>query len=145
MIKKTAIFICVFMMALTITCHAQSDIKVIMNNNEMQFEDQGPEIIHDRTYIPLRSLMEAMRCDVKYNSVTSVIRIYKNDKAYALRIGSPYIYNYTTKVTVKMEDVPVIRNGRTLVPIRYMTELAGADVSWIESERTVNVMYENVE
>lgn len=142
--KKTSFFLAV-MMAMTLRCHAQDDIKVMVNNNEMRFEDQGAEIIRDRTYIPLRSLLEEMKCNVRYNSVTSVIRIYKNDTVYALRIGSPYIYNYNKKVTIKMEDVPVIRNGRTLVPIRYMTELAGADVSWIESERTVNVMYENAE
>lgn len=144
MIRK-AMFTMAVMMLLTSTCYAQDNIKVVVNHNEVQFEDQGPEIIRDRTYIPLRSLLEMMGCELRYNSVTSVIRIYKNDTTYAVRIGSPYLYNYNTKVVIKMEDVPIIKNGRTLVPIRYMTELAGAEVSWLDAERTVNVMYEKAE
>lgn len=144
MIRK-AMFTMAVMMLLTSACYAQDNIKVVVNHNEIQFEDQGPEIIRDRTYIPLRSLLEIMGCELRYNSVTSVIRIYKNDTTYAVRIGSPYLYNYNTKVVIKMEDVPIIKNGRTLVPIRYMTELAGAEVSWLNAERTVNVMYEKTE
>ena len=144
MIRK-AIFTMAVMMLLTSACYAQDNIKVVVNHNEVQFEEQGPEIIRDRTYIPLRSLLEMMGCELRYNSVTSVIRIYKNDTTYAVRIGSPYLYNYNTKVVIKMEDVPIIKNGRTLVPIRYMTELAGAEVSWLDAERTVNVMYEKAE
>ena len=144
MIRK-AMFTMAVMMLLTSACYAQDNIKVVVNHNEIQFEDQGPEIIRDRTYIPLRSLLEMMGCELRYNSVTSVIRIYKNDTTYAVRIGSPYLYNYNTKVVIKMEDVPIIKNGRTLVPIRYMTELAGAEVSWLDAERTVNVMYEKAE
>ena len=144
MIRK-AMFTMSVMMLLTSACYAQDNIKVVVNHNEIQFEDQGPEIIRDRTYIPLRSLLEIMGCELRYNSVTSVIRIYKNDTTYAVRIGSPYLYNYNTKVVIKMEDVPIIKNGRTLVPIRYMTELAGAEVSWLDAERTVNVMYEKTE
>lgn len=144
MIRK-AMFTMAVMMLLTSACYAQDNIKVVVNHNEVQFEDQGPEIIRDRTYIPLRSLLEMMGCELRYNSVTSVIRIYKNDTTYAVRIGSPYLYNYNTKVVIKMEDVPIIKNGRTLVPIRYMTELAGAEVSWLDAERTVNVMYEKAE
>ncbi len=144
MIRK-AMFTMAVMMLLTSACYAQDNIKVVVNHNEIQFEDQGPEIIRDRTYIPLRSLLEIMGCELRYNSVTSVIRIYKNDTTYAVRIGSPYLYNYNTKVVIKMEDVPIIKNGRTLVPIRYMTELAGAEVSWLGAERTVNVMYEKTE
>ncbi len=144
MIRK-AMFTMAVMMLLTSACYAQDNIKVVVNHNEIQFEDQGPEIIRDRTYIPLRSLLEIMGCELRYNSVTSVIRIYKNDTTYAVRIGSPYLYNYNTKVVIKMEDVPIIKNGRTLVPIRYMTELAGAEVSWLDAERTVNVMYEKTE
>ena len=144
MIRKT-MFTMAVMMLLTSACYAQDNIKVVVNHNEVQFEDQGPEIIRDRTYIPLRSLLEMMGCELRYNSVTSVIRIYKNDTTYAVRIGSPYLYNYNTKVVIKMEDVPIIKNGRTLVPIRYMTELAGAEVSWLDAEHTVNVMYEKAE
>ena len=144
MIRK-AMFTMAVMMLLTSACYAQDNIKVVVNHNEIQFEDQGPEFIRDRTYIPLRSLLEIMGCELRYNSVTSVIRIYKNDTTYAVRIGSPYLYNYNTKVVIKMEDVPIIKNGRTLVPIRYMTELAGAEVSWLGAERTVNVMYEKTE
>ncbi len=39
-----------------------------------------------------------------------------------------------------MDTVPVIRQGRTLLPIRYVIEPLGGEVAWDEGERKVTVM-----
>ena len=38
---------------------------------------------------------------------------------------------------VKMDVAPYIRDGRTMLPLRYVAEALGFDVEWIKSTRTV--------
>ena len=38
---------------------------------------------------------------------------------------------------IKMDVAPYIRDGRTMLPIRYVAEALGFDVEWIRSTRTV--------
>ena len=36
----------------------------------------------------------------------------------------------------------MIRDGRTMLPVRFVTEKLGAKVNWIEEEKLVDIMYE---
>ena len=54
-----------------------------------------------------------------------------------LRIGHQLIYNFMQNRTRTMDVVPFTQNGRTLVPIRFVSEELGADVDWNEQTNTV--------
>ncbi|HOJ16333.1 MAG TPA: copper amine oxidase N-terminal domain-containing protein, partial [Caldisericia bacterium] len=41
-----------------------------------------------------------------------------------------------------LDAPPVIKNGRTFVPLRFISEAFGAEVSWDEATRTVTVVYD---
>lgn len=58
-----------------------------------------------------------------------------------LQIGSKDVY---VNGQLKTIDVaPYIKNSRTLVPIRFISESFGADVSWDSSKREVKIVYAN--
>lgn len=46
---------------------------------------------------------------------------------------------------IKFDTPPVIKEGRTLVPVRALTEAFGAEVSWNEEEKQVVIVKEGVE
>ena len=41
-----------------------------------------------------------------------------------------------------LDAPPVIRNGRTFVPLRFISEVFGAEVSWDQVTRTVTVVFD---
>ena len=48
----------------------------------------------------------------------------------------------TMRINQELEDfgaAPIISNGRTMVPIRYISEELGANVIWVPSTKTVAI------
>ncbi len=92
-----------------------------------------------------------------FKTVFSPDFIYKKSGAIyvATESGGLYIYDQKGKTVVKMvidqkgmlvngkfvlTDVPpIIKNNRTLVPIRFVTEAVGADVEWDPATRKVTI------
>ncbi len=66
------------------------------------------------------------------------------DDAIALYIGSPRAYVNNQEVLVEKGDEsikPFVVNGRTLVPVRFISENLGAKVDWDARTSTVSVSY----
>ena len=66
----------------------------------------------------------------------------KLSNAAALKIGSPFAYSAGKKTFIDTENaevMPIIKDGRTLVPVRFISETFGADVAWDDASRTVSV------
>jgi len=67
-------------------------------------------------------------------------------ESVALRIDSPVAFagGKRTYVDINNYDVvPFTENGRTLVPVRFISENFGATVGWKESTQTVSVAYQD--
>lgn len=65
------------------------------------------------------------------------------ENAVVLFVGSndAYIKNVKTTVDKNIEVTPVSENGRTLVPVRFISESLGANVGWDPKTSTVTVSY----
>ncbi len=50
-------------------------------------------------------------------------------------------YYYTNDVKNEMDTAPVIKDGRTLLPIRYVSETFGAKVDWDGKEEKVSISF----
>lgn len=57
------------------------DNKVIVNNEIIEI-DAKPQIVNDRTYIPLRALQEALGDEVTWDGETRSVNIIQKDKGY---------------------------------------------------------------
>lgn len=47
----------------------------------------------------------------------------------------------TATKEISLDQAPLIKDGRTYIPIRHVTELLGANVEWFSEERKVDITY----
>jgi hypothetical protein len=113
--------------------------KSVLINGSPQVIDAAPVIINGRTMVPLRFLGETFGANFNYDSVSKTISIDFNGKKMVLRVGNKIAL--VDNKEVQLDVAPVITNGRTLVPLRFISENFGCDVIWDGSTKTVIVTY----
>ncbi len=104
--------------------------------------DWPPYINKGATMVPARFLAEAFGCIVDFypkHKATEEIYISKGNIQATLYIGKNYGLVGNTKI--KLDVPPEIKNKRTFVPIRFISEVFGADVSWDKDTQKVTIGY----
>ncbi|MDO4301862.1 MAG: flavodoxin [Clostridia bacterium] len=115
-----------------------SDIMYV-NGNEMPIDDTGtqPVIIEGRTLIHVRAVIEAMGGNADWDGGSNKVLLRLNDNEIELTINSKTARLNNDK---KILDVsPVIINGRTMLPIRFIAESFGFDVDWNSDENKITI------
>lgn len=120
--------VCVF------TGYANDSINVTLNGETLVF-DVAPQLIDNRTMVPLRKIFEAMGAVVDWNNDTQTVTATKGDKIVIATINSKNVY--ISGETKTLDVPPMIINDRTLVPVRFVAESFGANVNWDEVTKTV--------
>ncbi|KAF0196609.1 MAG: hypothetical protein FD169_862 [Bacillota bacterium] len=116
---------------------AQASTIQLMFNGRYLTLDVAPVIQSGRTLVPFRVLFEALGASVQWNDATSTVTGVKGSTTVSLVIGST---NATVNgKAIKLDVAPTIIKGRTLVPVRFVSENLGADVTWVPSKQTVVV------
>ncbi|MGN0163294.1 MAG: stalk domain-containing protein [Candidatus Ornithomonoglobus sp.] len=111
-----------------------SGISVRLNGKLIEF-DQPPVIRNERTLVPLRAIFEALGAEVYWDEATQRVTSVAGKTTVALKIGSNMLYVNTREITM---DVPAqLINGRTLVPVRAVSEAFGCSVDWDAEAKTV--------
>ena len=113
---------------------ANDDITVTVNDEVLSF-DVMPQIIDDRTVMPMRAIFEALGADVSWDGETRTVTAVKDDTTIKMTIGSNVMY--VNDMPIELDVAPLIIDERTLVPGRAVAESLGADVSWDGETRTV--------
>lgn len=123
----------------TVDSYAENSIKVVVNGENVDFTGEQEPVIQDgRTLVPFRTVFEKMGADVKWFEDIKLCEATYGQVTVGIEIGS-------TKVTTGdgssvTSDVPArIINGRTMVPLRVLSESIGADVNWDNDTKTVTV------
>lgn len=113
-----------------------NSISIIINGENLSF-DQPPYIENGVTKVPMRKVFEALGAAVEYDEDTRKITAYKDDIVIELVIGSS-----TAKVNGKeiilTTDVE-IKNGTTMVPLRFVSEALGSEVLWNGADKIINI------
>ena len=87
--------------------------------------DVAPYITNGRTMVAIRALAESTGAKVDYNNATRTVTITGKDLTATMIIGSNVMtVNGETKV---MDVAASIKDGRTVIPVRYAAELLGYD------------------
>ena len=116
-------------------------ITVKLDNKEITF-DQPPIVESGRTLVPFRAILEAMNVDVDWDSETKTITCTKGDKVIKLTIGENEMFINDEEVTL---DVPAkIVNGRTLLPLRAISENLDAEVKWDSDTKTIEIKSDSI-
>ena len=112
------------------TISMQIGNKHVALNNENKILDAAPLISQNRTMVPLRFIAEAFGADVSWAQDTKTVTIVIDGKVLTMRINQDL---------EGFGAAPIISSGRTMVPIRYISEELGANVIWVPSTRTVAI------
>lgn len=111
-------------------------ITVMVGGNKVIF-DQNPVVKDSRTLVPLRAIFEALGATVNWNPETMTVTSTLGDITVSLTIGSNILTVNGQDITL---DVPAdVLNGRTLVPVRAISEAFKCNVDWNGDTRTVSI------
>lgn len=114
--------------------NASSEIKIMVSGKEIKPETPA-YIENGRTMVPLRFISEALGEKVDWNAETKSVII--GDNKAVLAIGSKEIDANGKKIAI--DSPAVIKNSRTFVPLRAISEILGAKVDWDGATKTVSI------
>lgn len=112
-------------------------ITVLVDGKPLLFDSEPYIDNNDRLMVPLRAIVEALGAEVGWEPKTSTVTITGNGKNALFKIGSTAVT--VNKEQKRMDTSPVIKNGRTMVPVRYVSEYLDYTVNWDQDTKTVTV------
>ena len=113
-------------------------LDVLYNNDTVDF-DVEPVIENGRTLVPLRAIFETMGCAVYYSvdDGKQIVSARRANDNLLLTIGENKMFFNGKEITL---DVPAkIKDGRTLVPLRAISEAFECDVDWAGDTKNVYI------
>jgi len=117
-------------------------IQIVINGKLLSF-DVPPLINEGRTLVPLRGIFEALGAEVTFNEATCDVFVRKGNRTILMHTGGKTEQAAPHAVVdgevFEMKTPAKVVNGRTLVPIRFVGEVLGADVQWIAENQTVRI------
>ncbi|AWP27170.1 stalk domain-containing protein [Paenibacillus sp. Cedars] len=115
-------------------------IAVMLDDVPLKF-DAAPRIDNGVTYVPFRTVGEALGIEITWNSKTQTVKAIGSLKGQAtevlLQVGSKTATVNGKKVTLAAP--PVQREGRVLIPLSSFSSQFGVDVGWNQATRTVSL------
>lgn len=113
------------------------DVRILINGTELVYK--YPVIMRDSmTYIPLRTIFEAVGASVSWNGDLKCATVTKDGNQYDFYIGSADIY--TNGVKGALDKPTSLICGNTMVHIRAVEKL-GMYVAWDGSSKTISITY----
>ncbi len=91
-----------------------------------------------RMMLPIRVIAEALGADVDWDPDLQKVTITKGDTIIEIFIGAEYAYVNGEKVA--LDSAAFIKDNRTYLPVRFVSEYLGADVNWYAGSKTVTIV-----
>ncbi len=104
--------------------------RIVNVDNEAVIYDAAPVIRNDRTLVPIRIVTETLGGKVDWNGATKEVTLHIDGKEIKMTVG---------KTLEKYGVAPVIIDGRTFVPVRFVADELGATVAWDDATKTVTI------
>lgn len=114
----------------------KKEIGVRIDGAEVRF-DEPPIMVDGNVLVPMRGIFEHLGADVEWNSEERRIDAFKGERSIRYIIGSNDALVDGEVVPLKLAGI--IRNGTTLVPLRFVAEALGAIVDWDDDNRIVTI------
>lgn len=113
-------------------------IKLFVNDTQY-FMDPAPYIKDGRTLVPMRRVFEILGAKVSWNEAERSVTATKGNTEIKLYIGSQIAYKNGQAIQLEVPAEIMASTGRTMVPLRFVSEALGGTVNWVDSTRTITI------
>lgn len=124
-------------LAAAASASAQTSVMKVFVDGVSLALPQAPTVKNGTTLVPMRAIFGALRAEVKWDAQTKTILATKGDDYISLKLGSASAVKNGT--TVKLQTPAVQKNGTTLVPLRFVAEALGAEVSVDTKQKIIRI------
>lgn len=121
---------------LTSAAQAQPAPQVYLNGSPLRLET-APLQQNGRTLVPMRDIFEALGATVTYNNLSQSIAAQKGTTTVRMALGTANAS--VNNIPIKLDAPAQTYYGRTMVPLRFVSEALGADVSFNAGTRIVSI------
>lgn len=114
---------------------------VVLKVNDKVIQSDSPPFIYSEiglTMVPIRFVTEALGAKVEWKESTNEVYITKQNNKIIQKIGSKTARLNGT--SIELGTPAELRNDRTMVPLRFVSEGLGAKVLWNGSANEVNIV-----
>jgi hypothetical protein len=117
----------------------QVGAKVALVNGQSVALQTAPVIKNGSTLVPLRFVAETFGINPVWDGVFQIIDLPLGARTVRLQIGQRFAAVDGKRVS--LDAAPVILGGVTMVPLRFIADVLGADTQWEATTRTVIIIY----
>jgi hypothetical protein len=90
--------------------------------------DSAPIQLNGTTYVPVRFVSDAMGAKLLFNGKTGQITVLRGNKLMEMTLGKKDLI--LNGVLQSSDIIPIVRNNRTLIPVRLFSEKLGLKVGY---------------
>lgn len=114
-----------------------NSIKIYVNGIKVT-SDVAPYVDSvNRTQAPFRAIGEALGCQVTWVNGSQQVICEKEGFKVEMTIGKKtFSVNGVQEI---MDTVPIVKNNRTFIPVRYLAETLNCNVAWDQNTNTVTI------
>lgn len=122
----------------------KGDAGVMIDGEMLDFADDSlPVNISGRIMVPYRAILEYLGAEVDFDGKTGAISGKNEDLSltmYNMQKDINIVYSDGSTDIKTMDVAPFIKNGRTFVPVRFVSEVLGYSVGWDRFNTTVIII-----
>lgn len=138
-VKRIFIFTVIIVLFTFSAAGAAATVKVYVNEAQI-ISDTPAVIVNNYTMLPFRVILNSLGISdsqIIYDDISKSIEIKYERNFIFLSVGqNAAIVNDSI---IFLDTLPYIENGRTMVPVRFISESLGADVRWDEANKIVYI------
>ena len=122
-----ALIFALLFISIPFSAHTNNDLSVVVNGQIVNFPDgQGPVVIDNNLFVPVRGMFETMGFHVNWERVTQTVTLTRNYDNIRFTVGSA-VFNFNG-VNHALEAPVRLINNRTMLPVNTLLQTVGYTV-----------------
>lgn len=110
--------------------------EVLVNQNKISL-DQAPIVVDGRTLLPVRHVTELVGGQIDWLPDQRKVQVQNNYNIYDFWLDDPFMSD--NGVRKDLDVKPFLSNGRTMLPLRAITDAYGLFIEYDQATRTIKI------
>lgn len=115
---------------------ASPDMVITLDGRPLAF-DVPPRFENDTALVPVRAIFEALGASVSWDEAAQKVIAVKGTTEVILTVGDNTAYR--NGASIPLSTPAQVVEDRTLVPLRFVSEAFGAEVSWNQEKQEIAI------